>query len=142
MVMNGNEMVPNVCGLVKWRLEIKEKSKLRQILQFCPPLSDFTHLVVPRTCFKAYNSKENVNFKWNYISFKPKLLVVVWKNPGIQVNIAHCVWKWSNLYYFFSVLTPAINEIEELKKRHLEFSLGSKLILASQDSSAGRLFWR
>ena len=46
-------MVPNVCGLVKWQLEIKKKSKLRQILQFCPPLSDFTHLVVPRTCFST-----------------------------------------------------------------------------------------
>ena len=44
-------MVPNVFGLGKWRLEIKEKSKSRQILQFCPPLSYFTHLVVPRTCF-------------------------------------------------------------------------------------------
>ena len=54
MVTTGNEwyqMVPNVCGLGKWQLEKKEKSKLRQILQFCPPLSDFTHLVVPRTCF-------------------------------------------------------------------------------------------
>ena len=52
MVTNGNEwyqMVPNVCGLGKWQLEKQEKSKLRQILQFCPPLSDFTHLVVPRT---------------------------------------------------------------------------------------------
>ena len=55
MVPNGDkwyQMVPNVCGLGKWQLEIKEKSKLRQILQFCPPLSDFTHLVVPRTCSK------------------------------------------------------------------------------------------
>ena len=44
-------MVPNFFGLGKWRLEIKEKSKSRQILQFCPPLSYFTHPVVPRTCW-------------------------------------------------------------------------------------------
>ena len=53
MVTTGKEwyrMVTNACGLGKWELEIKEKSKLRQILQFCPPLSDFTHLVVPRAC--------------------------------------------------------------------------------------------
>ena len=37
-------MGSNVCGLGKWQK--KEKSKLRQILQFWPPLSDFTHLVV------------------------------------------------------------------------------------------------
>ena len=52
MVPNGTkwwQMVPIVSGLIKWRLEIQEKSKLRQILQFCSTLSEFTHLVVPRT---------------------------------------------------------------------------------------------
>ena len=46
IVTNGT----NACGLVKWRLEIKKKRKLRLILQFCPSLSEFTHLVVPRAC--------------------------------------------------------------------------------------------
>ena len=77
MVTTGNEwyqMVPNVWGLGKWQLKKKEKSKLRQILQFCPPLSDFTHLVVPRTCYYKnlpfmspvpvfdYHMKNNKNF--------------------------------------------------------------------------------
>ena len=57
------QLTQKVCGLVKWRLEIKEKSKLRQNLQFCPPLSDFTHLVVPRTClFCCSNLNQNPIF--------------------------------------------------------------------------------
>ena len=67
-------MVPNGIkwfGLGKWQLEKKEKSKLRQILQFSPPLSDFTHLAVPRTCFfiKAVFKVSYVHFQ-SYITSK------------------------------------------------------------------------
>ena len=81
-------MVPNACGLVKWRLEIKEKSKLRQILQFGPPLSDFTHLVVPCTCFYKYlpfmspvpvfdyHMKHNVGMERDKVCGNPTFFVI------------------------------------------------------------------
>ena len=40
----------------------------------------------------------------------------------------------------FVSFNPTIDEIEELKKRYLEFNWGSKLILASQELERGEGF--
>ena len=47
-----------MCGLVKWQLDTKQISKSKLILQY---LSEFTHLVVPRTCF---GRKEGLEIKF------------------------------------------------------------------------------
>ena len=96
MVTNGTnwwKVVPNVFGLVK---KIKEKSKLRQILQFCPPLSDFTHLVLFWQIIK-----EIIFEFWNPIKYKYQIYFLLNATlfqsipPHMNIGYIHSnIWQW------------------------------------------------
>ena len=98
-----------------------------------------THLEV--IFAKSQNIWRQIEFQMQYFYLKPQFLLFSWKNPGMQVKMAHLLVIFTNLSYIFVLLTCIIGSEEDPKEKGFNFQ-GAQNLSSSHRNLSRHGFWR